>query len=189
MSRPKGSKNKRAMPTLERYWRAEFGLDTVTKGDLRARKSRARKEKKAEDAAKVAAYAAEARKYLASNPPMELKTTKLERDPTGRLGMVLRECHEWRPTLKTRLTRAWLDRYDAGEIVIGDLEGFDPVRFRLEMEAAQKESNKSFAAFQKQCRGERLQKWLSQVDEVMELRKQRLALVGRKRLAPKKNRL
>jgi hypothetical protein len=49
MSRPKGSKNKNRVSARERYWRAEFRFDPVTKQDMRVRKHRARKEQKAED--------------------------------------------------------------------------------------------------------------------------------------------
>ncbi len=42
MGRRKGSKNKNGLTAGTKYWRAEFGLEKVSKTDLRKRRSRAK---------------------------------------------------------------------------------------------------------------------------------------------------
>ncbi len=149
MGRRKGDKNKKPVPARERYWRAKLGADRVTGDTLRVRRSRARKEWKAEGAA----WAIEARKYLASDPP---------------------------DTLLTRLTKGKLARIDAGED--GDVgpEGFDFHRITAELAAIKVQSARDFAAFYKKWRKKRQEKWLAEVDEVMKLRRQRRAAARKK---------
>lgn len=63
MARRKGDKNKNSVSAFERYWRvAVCGEPVPSKGDLRIRRHRARKERETADAA----WAVEARGALAS---------------------------------------------------------------------------------------------------------------------------